>query len=167
MKHTAIKSLLVLLALLYIQSAVAGISTYSASVTAEKGGIVNQTHVAAPSYHACEIQKSDVINNYIAAGFTILNATSCTPLYFRLPELMHPEWKIRWPIPPVCLSCPPWDISILEVFDPFLAKQVHELTQKYRVNEYLKELHILQEKFDLEGFDKALEELDVQQQQFR
>jgi len=57
MKHTAIKSLFVLLALLYIQSAAAGIATYSASVTAEKGGIVNQTYVAAPSYHACEIQK--------------------------------------------------------------------------------------------------------------
>jgi len=65
------------------------------------------------------------------------------------------------------LSCPPWDISILEVFDPFLAKHVNELTQKYRVNEYLKELQVLQEKIDLEGFDKALEELDSRQQQFR
>ncbi|SEM97550.1 hypothetical protein [Nitrosomonas marina] len=164
MKYATIKGIFGLLIMLYMHNATAGSALYSAIVTAEKAGVVDQTNITAPSFHACEIRKSDVISDYIASGFTILNASSCVPVLVRLPELIIPEWKPRWPVPPVCLSCPPWDLSILEILDPYLAEQVKELSQKYRVNEYMKALRNLQSEFDLEGFDKALEELDAQQQ---
>jgi len=164
MRNLIIKNALVLFILFYMQNAMAGSAFFTAVVTAEKAGIVDQTNISAPSYHACEFRKNDVINNYVATGYTILNASSCVAIYPRLPELIKPEWQPRWPIPPVCLSCPPWDLNILNVLDPILTKQVNILSEKYRVNEYLKELQNLQEQFDLEGFDKALEELDAQQQ---
>lgn len=164
MKYTTIKSILVLLVMLYIPNTLAGSTIYSAFVTAEKAGVIDQTNISAPSYTACEIRKVEVINNYLATGHTILNTSGCVPIFLRLPELVHPEWHPRWPIPPVCLSCPPWDLNVLEVLDPYLAKQVRELSQKYRIEEYLKGLRNLQNKFDLEGFDRALGELDAQQQ---
>ncbi len=167
MRFATVGTVFVLLLMFYFPSAMAGSSLYSAFVTAEKGGVVDQTNISAPSYHACEIQKSNVINNYIAAGFTIINTSNCVPIRFRLPELIKPEWNPRWPVPPVCLSCPPWDLGVLEVLDPYLAEQVQDLSRKYRVDEYMKELRNLQEQFDLKGFDKALQELDAQQEQFR
>jgi len=167
MKFVAINTAFILLVLLYIPNTMAGSSLYSAFVTAEKAGVVDQTNITAPSYRACEIQKQTAINNYIASGYTIINTSSCVPIRFRLPELIVPEWNPRWPIPPVCLSCPPWDLRVLEVLDPYMAEQVQDLSRKYRVDEYMKELSNLQRQFDLEGFDKALQELDAQQEQFR
>ncbi|MCB1985815.1 MAG: hypothetical protein H6936_16530 [Burkholderiales bacterium] len=167
MKTVIIKFTLMLLATLWIQNAMAGPSFYSAIVTAEKAGVVQHTNVSAPTYYACEIQKADVINNFIASGFTILNASNCVSLHVRIPELIMPEWHPRWPIPPVCLSCPPWDLGILEVLDPYLAKQVNGLMQEYQIHEYRKELQSLQERYDLKGFDNALQKLDAQQEQFR
>ncbi len=166
MRNLIIKNALVLFVLLYMQNAMAGSAFYTAVVTAEKAGIVDRTDISAPSHHACEFRKGDVIANYIATGYTIINASSCTAINLRIPELIKPEWlwQPRWPVPPVCLRCPPWDLNVLNVLDPILAKQVNELSEKYRVDEYLKELQNLQEQFDLQGFDKALEELDAQQQ---
>ncbi len=164
MRNLTIKSALIMFILLYMQNAMASSAFYTAVVTAEKAGIVDQTNITAPSHFACEIRKGDVINNYVATGYTIINASSCVAINLRIPELIKPEWHPRWPIPPVCLSCPPWDLNILNVLDPYFAKQVNALSEKYRVNEYLKELQNLQEQYDLQGFDKALEELDAQQQ---
>ncbi len=167
MKSITIKSVFILLVMLYMQNTWAGPTFFAAVITHEKAGVVMNTDITAPSYHACEIQKGIEISNLASNGHTILNTTNCTSIRFRLPELIMPEWKPRWPIPPVCLSCPPWDLRVLEILDPYLAKQVHELSQKYRVDEYMKELRNLQEQFDLQGFDKALEKLDTQQEQFR
>lgn len=72
-------------------------------------------------------------------------------------------WPWPWP-GPVCLSCPPpyFDVEQIVYVHDQHASQFKSLYDKFNIGSYQKQLHTLQDQFDLEGFDRAVLDLQLQ-----
>ncbi|MCF6204621.1 MAG: hypothetical protein L3J59_13290 [Methylococcaceae bacterium] len=129
-------------------------------------------NISAPSYDDCEVRRTEAIDNP-PSNTTFIGSTDCHQILDLselekvkdLRDVFNLERVIPFPFPwPPCLSslsCP-HDLKgkILELIYPDHHKDVQQLIKNYGVETYTSELLNLQQKFDLEGFEKELSEIE-------
>lgn len=163
-KSSLVKLLFAIAILFSAQSTYAGLFGWHTTVMATDSTNTYTKGVTAPSFVACENSRTIAINDFLSMGYMILSAPGCTPLPFRIPELINWE-RIKWPWPgPVCLSCPLLTKDNLAVIFPENTRKVVDLMQQYNVDIYNEQLNQLQRKFDLEGFEEEMYQLELDQQ---
>ncbi len=175
LKSSLVKLLFTTVILFSAQSTFAAFFGWQTMVKATDFVNTYSQGVSAPTFAGCENARSIAINNYVSMGYVIISAPGCTPIPFRIPELVKWE-RIKWPWPgpgPVCLSCPFLTRDNLAVIYPDNVKQVTHLMQQYNIDIYNEELSQLQDKFDLEGFEaemfklESIQKLDSRQGNFK
>lgn len=150
------------LVLLAAAPAHAGLFGWTTTIQATNGRAVFEEGITAPTRVACEFKRSNAINAFLAQGYTILDAPGCSHLMLRLPEVI-PELLRELP-DPGCVSCPYVTDSLIDRIYPGHADQVRALVEKYRIDAYNEELAELRSRYDLEGFESRMLEVEIDQQ---
>jgi len=138
-----------------VNSAYAQIFGWHGSVTFTNG--VNNFDVgfSGPSYSDCEIQRGFVKSLYSPPTYSVVSEIPCISIIIK-PEIFRiPEFKIPWP-DPVCLSCPYLREDLLEIIYPRDFEKVQRLMDEYKIQQYNKELELLNAQYDLERFTNEM-----------
>lgn len=162
------KILCIVVLLAAAQTSYAGFFGWSTTVKATDGTSTFHRGATAPTYFACELERQNVVNDFLGLGYAILSNPACTPFEFqerfKIPAL-EPE-LIKWPWPgpgPWCLSCPYLVDGVIELIYPDQAKEVHKLVEKYDIGSYNQELRQLQERYDLPKFEQEMFQLEMKE----
>ncbi len=76
-----------------------------------------------------------------------------------IPGLPYPVFKppIQWPVPPICLSCPYFDIEdYLKRINPAQAKKVKDLMYDFNIDGYNEDVINLQQQYNVNEFMNEL-----------
>lgn len=125
----------------------------------------HSSHPTGETEAACQENEARIIANYLAmphprpVAVDPSRSLPCGPRTSTVPELDLDAWH-KLPYPPVCLSCPLLQPDTFKIYYPGFETKIEDLYYEFGINQYNKEFMLLQQKYDLQSFEKALFELN-------
>ncbi len=119
----------------------------------------HDTQPAGETEAACLSNEARIVSNYLDDHPEVMVDASkslpCGPRTSTVPELDLVAWT-KLEIPPVCSSCPLLQPDTFGLYYPDFEAEIKDLYFQYGIDQYNKELSILQQKFDLQNFEKEV-----------
>jgi hypothetical protein len=121
----------------------------------------HSTRPAGETEATCQENEARIVANYLAmphpepVAVDETRSLPCGPRTSTVPELDLEAWR-QLPVPPVCLSCPLLGPDTFEIYYPGFETKIKDLYYQYNINQYNKEFRLLQQKYELQSFEKEL-----------
>ena len=123
----------------------------------------HSTQPAGETEAACQENEARIIANYVdmfppapdprSVSYDPSRSLPCGPRTSSAPELDLAAW-LKSPFPPTCLSCPLLHPDSFGIYYPGFQAEIKELYYQYDIKGYNYELSKLQQKYDLQQFEK-------------
>ncbi len=130
--------------------------------------VFTDDHSAQPAGEteaACQENEANIIANYVSmfprapdprsVSVDPSRSLPCGPRTSTVPELDLAAW-LKSPFPPRCLSCPFLHPGSFGIYYPGFEAEIKDLYYQYGIKEYNHELSQLQQKYDLQQFEKEV-----------
>ena len=125
----------------------------------------HSTRPSGETEAACQENEANIIANYEsmfprapdprAVSVDPSKSLPCGPRTSTVPELDLAAW-LKSPFPPTCLSCPLLHPGSFGIYYPGFEAEIKDLYYQFGIDQYNYELNKLQQKFDLQQFEKQI-----------